>query len=303
MSGSLLIAVLLSLLSAVAYAISAVTQERLATAPGTSAPLTSPLTSPQWWLTIGLNTGGGVLHLVALAYGSLAVVQPLGTLTLVVALPLGAGLVGRRVTGREWRGAAATIAGLVGLLVALDTGLPSEALNNPEILVMSGLTAVAISALILNRRTQTAAITASFRGLRLAVASGIAFAVSSVLTQTVILRTTSDTGSHLGDPVLVGAAVGVIALSVAALLLSQASYRFGLGAQLATLSLVNPAVSAGIGILLLGQGVSLSMYSAAGAILAAGLAASGVVLLASPDDVAARQASLSSLREVDQQLP
>jgi drug/metabolite transporter (DMT)-like permease len=274
-NGTLLIAVLLSLLSAVAYALSAVAQERLAARP-TSAGSLSVLTSPRWWLTIGLNGGGGVLHVVALAYGSLAVVQPLGMLTLVVALPLGAAIAGRRVSGGEWRGAATTVVGLVGLLLAVDTGAPSESLSDLQILVLTGLTAVVLLALASDRGLPMIVPPGRSRGLRLAAASGIAFAVSSVLAQTVLLRA----GAIRHEPVLAGAMVVIIALTVGAMLLSQAAYRYGLGAQLATQSIANPVVSAGLGIVLLGQGVGLTLPSVAVAIVAATTAAAGVALLA-----------------------
>jgi len=275
-NGTLLVAVLLSLLSAAAYALSAVAQERLAATPGTSTGLMSVLTSPRWWLTIGLNGGGGLLHVVALAYGSLAVVQPLGMLTLVVALPLGAGIAGRRVSGREWRGAATTVVGLVGLLLAVDTGAPSESLGDPQILVLTGLTAVVLAALASKRGLPMIVLPGRSHGLRLAAASGIAFAVSSVLAQTVLLR-----ASAIGhEPVLAATVVVIIALTVLAMLLSQAAYRYGLGAQLATQSIANPVVSAGLGIVLLGQGVGLTLPSVGVAIVAATVAAAGVALLA-----------------------
>ncbi len=292
MNGSLLIAVVLSLLSAAAYALSAVAQERLAAASSTSAGPISTLTSPRWWLSFGLNGGGGLLHAVALAYGSLAVVQPLGMLTLVVALPLGAVLAGRRVTGREWRGATTTVVGLVGLLLAVDTGAPSEALGNPQILILSGFTAVAIAILVLNRGPQPAVETgeppvraARFHGLRLAAASGIAFAVSSVLTQTVLLRGIETPDAVLHDPMLAVALLIVLGLTVGAMVLSQAAYRYGLGAQLATLSIVNPVVSAGLGIALLDQGVGLTLSAVCIGIAGAALAVFGVALLAKPEPV------------------
>jgi drug/metabolite transporter (DMT)-like permease len=282
-NGPLLAAVLLSLLSAAAYALSAVLQERLAAKPATTPSPMATLTSARWWLTMSLNAGGGLLHVIALAYGSLAVVQPLGMLTLVLALPLGATLAGRRVTGREWRGAAMTIAGLAGLLLAVDTGAPSQALGDLQILLLSVVTAVVIAALVHNRG-------AGSHGLHLATASGIAFAVSSVLTQTVLLRGAD--GAILRDPMLAGALLIIIALTVGGMLLSQAAYRFGLGAQLATLSIVNPAVAAGLGIVLLGQGVGLTLSSAGGAITAAALAVVGVAWLARPEPIYRRPADL-----------
>jgi hypothetical protein len=218
-----------------------------------------------------------VLHTFALGFGSLTVVQPLGTLTLVVALPVGAAIAGRRVLGREWRGALTTVAGLIVLLLAADTGAPTEALTNDRILALVAVTVVAIGVLAGGASSRMA-------GLRLAGASGIGFAVSSVLTQTVLLRMQTDGAGALLDPVLAGAIVAVAALAVGALLLSQAAYKYGLGAPLATLTLTNPIVAATIGIVLLGQGAGLTLPAIGLAAAGGLLAAAGVVQLSGPNE-------------------
>ena len=93
---AVLIAVALSLVSAVAYASAAVAQERLASrSPG--AGTLRLLGSGAWWWSVGLNASAALLHVVALRYGPLTVVQPLGALTLVAAVPMGARWAGRRV--------------------------------------------------------------------------------------------------------------------------------------------------------------------------------------------------------------
>ncbi|MET9109641.1 hypothetical protein ABZX29_24120, partial [Streptomyces zhihengii] len=81
MSG-LVVAVLLSLLSAVGYAFAAVTQSRLAAAAaqGGGGPR-SLAAQPLWWWAVGLNGAGALAHVGALHYGPLTLVQPLGALT------------------------------------------------------------------------------------------------------------------------------------------------------------------------------------------------------------------------------
>ena len=111
-----LVAVALSLVSAVAYAAAAVAQERLASRSA-DAGVRRMLASGAWWGSVALNAGAALLHVVALKYGPLTVVQPLGALTLVAAVPLGARVAGRRVTATEWRGTALTLAGLAAILV------------------------------------------------------------------------------------------------------------------------------------------------------------------------------------------
>jgi hypothetical protein len=283
MTGALAATVLLSLLSAVAYALAAVVQERLAAAP-------------KWWLIIGLNGGGALLHVGALAYGSLAVVQPLGALTLVVALPVGAAVARRRVRAREWRGAAATVAGLVALLVAVGAAAPTQALDDLQVLLLV-LVAVALIVGLAGHAYRAVPGPARLPGLRLAAASGVAFAASSALTQTVLLRIGADGFAALEQPALAGTTLIVVALSAAGLLLAQAAYRYGLGGPLATLTIVNPVAAAGVGIGLLGLGTDLSLTAVAIAATGAVLAAIGVVLLAMPEQAPARPACRKALRQ------
>lgn len=282
MSAYLLAAVVLSLLSAVAYALAAVIQERHAAAP-------------RWWRTIALNGGGALLHVGALAYGSLAVVQPLGALTLVVALPIGAALAGRRVRGREWRGALATVAGLGALLLAIGTAAPAEVLSDGQVIVLVLATGALIAALA-GRAYRAVPGAARLPGLRLAAAAGIAFAASSALTQTVLLRVGTDGPAALGRPAVAGTTLTVVGLSAVGLILSQEAYRYGLGGPLATQTIVNPVAAAGIGLALLGLGGGWTVPAMVVAGGAAVLAAAGVVLLALPETAPTRAACGRALR-------
>lgn len=68
-------------------------------------------------------------------------VQPLGALTLVAAVPLGAWVAGRRVGRTEWRGTAFTLAGLAAILVTASGTAPDDTLSVSEALLVAGATA------------------------------------------------------------------------------------------------------------------------------------------------------------------
>jgi drug/metabolite transporter (DMT)-like permease len=263
-----LLAVVLSLFSAVAYAAAAVAQERLASRnPGSG--LLGLLGSGAWWCSVGLNASAALLHVVALKYGPLTLVQPLGALTLVAAVPMGARVAGRRVGAVEWRGTAFTLAGLAAILVTASGPAPRDVLSVPEALAVAGVTAALIGALA--RR-------GARPGLRHATASGFASGVASALTQTVTVAVT-DPGNSLLSVQVIGVALLVAAFAAGGLLLSQTAYRGGLGAPLAVVTLANPVAAAAIGLALLGERLQ---GGAAGVLLAlagAGLASWGVVLL------------------------
>ncbi|MGC9376502.1 hypothetical protein [Streptomyces sp. MH13] len=263
-----LIAVLLSLVSACAYAAAAVAQERLASrSTGTGA--LRMLTTGAWWWSVALNAAAALLHVAALKYGPLTVVQPLGALTLVAAVPLGARLAGRRVSAVEWRGTGLTLLGLGALLLTASGPAPDDVLSVPEALVVSGATAALIG--MLSRP-------GARPGLRHATASGIASGVASALTQTVTVAVTDRSGPLLSAQVI-GVAVLVAAFAAGGLLLSQTAYRGGLGAPLAVVTLANPLAAAVIGLSLLGERLRGGAGGILLALTGAALAAWGVVQL------------------------
>lgn len=264
------LSVLLSLVSAVAYAGGAIVQERVAV----STPDTpyAPLRRPAWWGSVVLNCTGALLHVVALAYGPLSLVQPLGALTIVFALPMAALLVGRRAGSTAWRGGIMATVGLAGLL-SLSGTAQSQSLDGAE-RMMVGLVAggavvtLLVAALAVHRHP-------AVRSVLFAMAAGVAFGIASVFTKTVTVAL--DTEGIIGQlPSMAAIAV----LASAGLLLSQASYRgAGLAAPLSTVTVVNPVVAAAVGLTLFGESFR---YGVAGTVVALGfgvVAAGGLILL------------------------
>ncbi|MFJ5303610.1 hypothetical protein [Streptomyces sp. NPDC088350] len=263
-----LVAVVLSLFSAVAYASAAVAQERLASR-NSDAGMLRLLATGSWWWTVVLNASAALLHVVALNYGPLTVVQPLGALTLVAAVPMGARVAGRRVSTAEWRGTALTLLGLSALLVTASGPQPEQVLSVPQALAVAGATSALIG--LLARR-------GAKPGLRHASASGVASGVASALTQTVTVAATDRSGPLLSAQV-VGVALLVALFAAGGLLLSQTAYRGGLGAPLAVVTLANPVAAAAIGLALLGERLQGGAGGILLALAGAGLASWGVVLL------------------------
>ncbi|MFF4884657.1 DMT family transporter [Streptomyces nigra] len=276
-------AVVLSLVSAVAYAAAAVAQERLASrSAGTG--LLRLLGSGAWWGTVLLNATGALLHVIALKYGPLTVVQPLGALTLVAAVPLGARLAGRRVRAVEWRGTALTLTGLAVILVMASGPAPDDVLSTSE--------AIGVAAVTLTL-TGMLAWPGARPGLRHATASGFTSGVASALTQTVTVAATDHSAPVLSLQVI-GVAVLVAALAAGGLLLSQTAYRGGLGAPLAVVTLANPLAAAVIGLVLLGERLRGGPAGVLAAVAGAGLASWGVVLLTRATPAPAVPAEASS---------
>ncbi|SEB84236.1 Magnesium transporter NIPA [Streptomyces sp. 2131.1] len=266
---SLALSVLLSLVSAVAYAAGAIVQERVATA--SDGRSLAPLRNRVWWAAVTLNGLGAVLHVVALAYGPLSLVQPLGALTIVFALPMAALFVRRRAGATAWRGAVMATVGLAGLL-ALTGSSDAHSLGAPQQLMLAMVTFGAVAALVLLSRAMRRPV---MRSVVLAGAAGVAFGIASVYTKTVAMEWTAGAVKSGLMPLLV-----IAALAGSGLLLSQAAYRgAGLTAPLATVTVVNPVVAAAVGITLFGEQFRHGAAGTTLALLCGAVAAGGLIML------------------------
>ncbi len=263
--GSLGWAVALSVLSAASYAAAAVVQERLAAAGHRGLSR---------WIVAMLLTGVGAgLHVVALGFGTVGVVQALGTLTLLFALPIAAVRTRTQIAPAAWRDAVLTVAGLVTIITL--TAMPA----GPAVLTGGASRYLALGTVAVVAALAGTALRASSpmaRSLLLAGASGAAFAIASVFSKAVLVS--------FSVP-----AAGIVAvLALGGYLLGQLSYRgAGLAAPLAMVSVANPVVAAVVGILVFGEGFR---FGTLGSILAAGagaVAATGVIGLSRRTAVAA----------------
>lgn len=266
---SLALSVLLALASSVCYAAGAILQEHVAATTPPSA--TGPLRSGSWWTAVVLNGAGAVLHVIALAYGPLSVVQPLGALTIVFALPMAAMFVRRPVGAAGWRGALLATAGLAGLL-SLTGSSRAQALSDGERGTLIVVTLSSIAVLVLLSRLLRPG---GLRAVVLATAAGTAFGVSSVFVKNVAVEGTwGSWADALPSLVMIGILAG------SGVLLSQASYHgAGLASPLATATVVNPVVATAVGIAALGEHFQYGTPGTLLALLAALVASTGLVML------------------------
>lgn len=245
-AGGIGVALALAVLSTCCYATAAVLQEREAA----GRLLAQLVRRPWWWLAVAATGAGAVLHIAALASGPLSLVQPLGVLTLVLALPLGARLGGRAVASEQWRAAAAVALGLAALLTVAPHHAPAAHLPTPSILIASIAvgTAVAVILLIACRLPSRAVPVAH------AAAAATCFGFASAMARAAVTA---------AAPVWLVAALAVLS-AVGGLGLAQLAYRSGgLGAPLATQILVDPLVAVLLGITLLGEPLHLTSWRVA----------------------------------------
>ncbi|MBU2669523.1 DMT family transporter [Actinoplanes bogorensis] len=263
--GTLGWAVAFSVLSAASYAAAAIAQERLAEhgQRGWSR-----------WATALLLTGGGVvLHVVALNFGTVAVVQALGTLTLLFALPIAAVRYGTRVGRAAWVDAILTVVGLALILSLSVESSEPRVLGQPDDRYLALITLAVVAVLVLGAWASGPRV----RSVLLAAAAGVAFGISSVLSKAVLAAFTAG-GVGAVSPF---AGVAVLVFATGGYVLSQLSYgRAGMAAPLATVSVANPIVAAIAGVVVFGEGFRFGPSGLAVVAFAATVMTVGVIGLA-----------------------
>jgi drug/metabolite transporter (DMT)-like permease len=175
--------VVLALLAAVAFAGGNVFQQKgtLEAPAGEDDPrfLLQILRRPVWLVGAILQASGWVLQAAALDQGPLVVVQSVTTLSLVIALPLGARFTGQLLRRREMMGALAVVAGIV---LFLSVGSPSSGNLHPSSSAWwsAGLVSVVLVAFVvaMGRRRHGAP-----RAVLFGLGAGVAFGFQAAVTK------------------------------------------------------------------------------------------------------------------------
>jgi drug/metabolite transporter (DMT)-like permease len=264
-----LIAIGVALSSAVCYAIAAVLQQREASRHDMHGLklIFSLLRRPRWWMAVTSTLAGASLHVVALKFGPLTLVQPLGVSALVMALPLGAWFGNRKVLRAEWVAAAAVVAGLLAVLTLAPRHVPPPAVSPTALAIAIGtclgvlLTCVVISRLLPPKAAPVVR----------AVGSAACFGFASAMARLVVA----------GDGPLLIPLLACGFFAVTGMLMIQAAYRDGgLGAPLATCTIVDPIAASTVGIVLLGEHLRLGVAGGAVGFVGLALTIVGLTVLA-----------------------
>ncbi len=241
-------AVVCAFVGAVLFAVSAVAQQRAAAdVPAGDALVAQLVRNPRWWAGIIGDAGGFVFQVVALALGSVLIVQPILVTALVFALPLAAHYSRRPVTPVMWAHAVALSAALACFLVVGD---PTEGISDapwstwmwPLILVL-GVVAAAVVIAVVIRVT-------GLQALMLGTAAGLLFGVSAALTQHVIQLF----GHGLTTALTNWQTYTLVAAGIVGLYLQQRGYQVGaLSASLPAFTVAEPLGAAFLGLTVLDE--------------------------------------------------
>jgi drug/metabolite transporter (DMT)-like permease len=136
-----------------------------------------------WVIATAVSFGAMLLHALALRIGSLALVQPLMLVGVVLAVPLRAAVEHKRPTSSELQAVSITVAGLA-LFVVCTNPSPSHEVAAPVVLV--GFVGVCVAvALLALRGSQRAAVGPKRQAALLGAGAGLMFGVTAGLLKTV----------------------------------------------------------------------------------------------------------------------
>jgi drug/metabolite transporter (DMT)-like permease len=249
------VAYLFALGAGLCYAIASVFQHRVAAAAPKSLSLSPRLLlevmrHPIWLFGIALDVGAYFLEALALANGSLVLVQTLLVSGLLFALPLSA--IGRadRPGRSDWF-AAAAVAGGIGVFLAV--GDPTD--GHGRATALDWVIAFSIcGAIIVAMVVATRNALPHYRALGLAVATGASYALTAALTKQVvtIIDLHGVEGLFMRWPVY-----ALAVFSIVGLILNQSAFNAGhLAASLPALAVTNPVLSSILGVALFGESLA-----------------------------------------------
>jgi drug/metabolite transporter (DMT)-like permease len=253
--------VLLAVLAAVFLAIGIVVRQRatmdVPQEHGVSSVMfLTLLRRPLWWGGTAAAVAGFVFQALALAKGSLLLVQPILVSGLLFALPLSARLAHRRVTRGEWVWAMVLTAALA-VFVLLAQTRPG---NYEASLALSALVAVICTASVCACVLVATRTMGWKRAVLLAVAVGVLFGVVAVLTKLVMhLLTHEGLRAVLTTPVL----YLLVVIGVLATFLQQSAFHAGsLQTSVPTMLVLEPVVAVVLGSVVLGEHLDVSRLDA-----------------------------------------
>ncbi|MGC5012403.1 DMT family transporter [Streptosporangium sp. DT93] len=255
----------LALLGSLFFALGAALQQFEA-ARVSPAVLARLIRRPRWLLGGLAIVAGTALHIVALKYGPLTLVQPMGVASLLFALPCAAALRRRRPARGELVSAAVIATGLVGLVLVVPVHAGEPRLTTAEaVVLLAAAAAVALALCLTARRASPAA-----RACLLATGAGVLYGATATLTR-VLVDGEWEFWFLLAVPMP----------ALIALALLQRAYAVGhFGVAFAALQVADPLTAVAFGALLLGEPLPTGPASMITALVAAALVAAGTAALA-----------------------
>jgi drug/metabolite transporter (DMT)-like permease len=270
--------VLLALLAALFLAIGIVVRQRAtvdvpAERGVSSVMVLTLIRRPLWWAGTAAAVAGYVFQALALANGSLLLVQPILVSALLFALPMSARLAHRSVTRGEWAWALLLTLALAVFVVLAKTRPGDYEASLPSSALVALVCTAAVTACVI-----VAVRTAGWkRAVLLAVAVGVLFGVVAVLTKLVMhLLVHEGLRYVLTTPVL----YLLVVLGIVAVILQQSSFHAGsLQTSVPTMLVLEPVIAVMLGAVVLGEHLTVNGLQAVALTVAIAAMAAATIAL------------------------
>jgi drug/metabolite transporter (DMT)-like permease len=251
-------------------------QDELPARSESGAIVTSWVRDRTWWVGTGAAVVGYAFQALALASGSLLLVQPLLVSALLFVLPLGARLSRQRVWPSDWAWALLLTAALTVFIVV---GRPRESAGHhpASALAWTVVFAVALPPVVgctLGARRSAGRLRASLLAVPVAVLLGLTAVLTKVCTHRI-----SVSGWH--GLLTVPAPYAFVVLAVSVTVLQQLAFNAGaLQASVPVMLVGEPVVAVLIGVMVLGEGLTVHGLAAPALVAAVGAMTAATIALA-----------------------
>jgi hypothetical protein len=230
--------------------------------------VTRLLRQPMWLAGFALDALGYFTQAVALAFGTLIVVQPLLVTMLLFALPLGARFAGRRLAREDWRWALVLTIGIATFLVVGDPTAGVDRGSGARWFAVLVVLYPIIAALV----AAGAARSGAMRALLLGSAAGVCYGITDALTKSVVRGVDDGIGAILDN----WETWALIVTIIAGAFLQQSAYQAGgLPASLPAITGLEPVTGIMLGIVIYQE--RFRVHSLIGWVLLIGSAAAAIV--------------------------
>jgi drug/metabolite transporter (DMT)-like permease len=221
-----------------------------------SAMVTSLVRQPLWWAGTLAAVAGYVFQALALAHGSLLLVQPLLVSSLLFALPLSARLCGERITWAQWGWATLLTAALA---VFVLVGQPREGHNRPPIPAWTlalAITVPSVVVCVIAAHRAVGRVRAMLLGVAVAVLLGMIAVVTKICTHRYSVG-----GWHA--LMTVPAPYVLVALAVTVTVVQNSAFHAGsLQASVPIMLVGEPVVAVLLGVVVLGEHLAVGSSAA-----------------------------------------
>ncbi|MBE1533646.1 DMT family transporter [Actinomadura algeriensis] len=271
------VAILAAVLAGACFALAGVLQQRAASArpsrEAMSVRLLGRLARDRTWLCgIGFAVGAYGFQMLALAFGPLALVQPLIVTELVFAIPLSVHLNRLRMGAREWFGAFAVAGGLALALVAADPRGGDKPVPLGEwLLTLAAVGAALVLALAASRFAGEMP-----RASLIALAAGLVMGTQSVL----LAATVSKLEKGIVPLFTTWHTYALVIASVGGLVLIQSAFQAGpLAATMPVIDSAEPVIAVTLGILLFDEQIRVGPVWTSLSVLGIAILLTGIAVL------------------------